>query len=164
MSKNRSGIVERRRDRGQSISINYTLSLIIVTVMMAGLFISMSTYLDDERERVTRSELSVLGNRITADIATADRLARTSDGGRVEVRTSIPPAVAGVDYVVDISSTQYRSTNYWNVTVTLKSSTVSVEKTVKVRTAHEVADSSLNGGPYIVRYRGNADEIEVEDE
>lgn len=163
MRKDRSGLAHRRRDRGQSVSINYTLSLIIITVMMAGLFISMSSFLDDERERVTRSELSVLGNRITADIATADRLASATDDSSVEVRTTIPPSVAGVDYEVDITSTQYRSTSYWNVTVTLRGPSVGVEKTVKVRTAHEVVDSSLNGGPYIVRYRGNADEIEVKD-
>lgn len=161
-SRDRSGLAPRRRDRGQSVSINYTLSLIIVTLLMSGLFIAMSDFLDDERERTTRSELTVLGNRIAADIATADRLARTSDDGVVEVRTTIPRTVAGSEYDVDIASTQVGSTGYWDVEITLQAPVVSVLRTVQVRTDIEVVDSDVDGGRYVVHFDGST--IEVTDD
>lgn len=155
----RSGIAPRRRDRGQSVSINYTLSLIIVTVLMSGLFIAMSDYLDDERERTTRSELTVLGNRVAADIATVDRLAQASNDGTVEVRTTIPRTVAGSEYQVDIASTQVGSTSFWDVEITLQAPVVSVVRTVRVRTDTEVVDSDLNGGRYVVQFDGSSMEV-----
>ena len=160
--RDRSGLAPRRRDRGQSVSITYTLSLIIVTVLISGLFISMSGFLDSERERVTRSELTVLGNRIAADISTADRLARTTDDGEVEVRTTIPESVAGSEYDVEISSTQFGTTSFYDVTVTLQEPETQVTRTVRVRTDFEVVTSRLNGGPYVVHFDGT--DIEVTDD
>lgn len=161
--RDRSGLSPRRTDRGQSVSINYTVSLVIVTVLMSGLFISMSGFLETEQKRATRSELTVLGNRIAADIATVDRLARTSNGGSVEVRTTIPRSVAGSEYEVDVSSSQFKGASAaWNVTITLRGSDVDVSRTVEARTTVEVADSDLNGGPYVVSYDGTT--IEVDDE
>jgi hypothetical protein len=151
------------RDRGQSVTINYTLSLIIVTLLISGLFIAMSGYLDTQRERVTRSEFDVLGNRLAADIATADRLARAGDDAQVNVRTSIPAAVAGIDYNVDIESSPFKSSTWHNVTVTLRSPRLDVERTLHVRTANEVSDSSLSGGAYVVHYHGNSGKLEVHD-
>lgn len=159
----RSGLAPRRSDRGQSISINYTISLVIVTVMMSGLFLSMSGFLEDERERTTRSELTVLGNRIAADIATADRLALTVEDGRVEVRTTIPRSVAGSEYEVDVTSSGFDGgTDSWNVTISLRASDTGVSQTVSVRTDHEVVDSDLNGGPYVVTSDGTV--VEVDDD
>jgi hypothetical protein len=151
------------RDRGQSVTINYTLSLIIVTLLISGLFIAMSGYLETQRERVTRSEFDVLGNRLAADIATTDRLARAGDDAQVEVRTAIPAAVAGIDYNVDVESTPFKSSNWHNVTITLRSPRLGVERTLRVRTANEVGDSSLSGGPYEVHYHDSSGELEVHD-
>lgn len=152
----------RRGDRGQSVSINYTLSLMIVTLLMAGLFISMGGYLEDERTRATRSELDVLGNRIAADIAAADRLAETSSndaGAEVRVVTRIPEAVAGTEYYASISSSG--GPDRWTVSIELVAPTVNVERTVTTTTRFEVVDSRLSGGRYRVVYDGAAGEIEV---
>lgn len=147
------------RDRGQSVAINYTLSLIIVTVLISALFMSMSDFMGDERERVTRSELEVLGNRITADIATTDRLARATDGdARTEIRTDIPPDVAGVDYSVTITSATAGS-GYYDVEVQLRAPAVDVNRNVSVRTSTEVSNSRLIGGSYRVVYGGSTIEV-----
>lgn len=158
----RSGPGLPPRDRGQSISINYTLSLIIVTVLIAGLFVAMSGYLETERENVTRAELEVLGNRIAADIATADRLARTTEtDARVEVRTTIPRSVAGSEYEVTITSSDPGLNEQFNVEIELRAPTVGVSKNVSTRTEIEVDNSNLHGGPFEVVYDGTT--IEVKD-
>lgn len=160
----RSGLTPR--DRGQSVSINYTLSLVIVTMLIAGLFVSMSGFLETERENVTRAELQVLGNRIAADIATVDRLARSTKGdARVVVRTTIPRSVAGSEYEVTItsSSNTLPSDGYthYDVEIELEAPTVGVTKNVSTRTKFEVVDSDLYGGPFEVVYDGST--IEVKD-
>lgn len=151
---------QSKRDRGQSVSINFTLSLIIVTLLMSGLFISMSGFLDSERERVTRSELDVLGNRIAADISTADRLAQSTSGdAAVSVTTTIPPRVAGSRYQVEITSSQFKSSDFYNVSVNLQAPVVSVNRTVKTRTRSEVVTSTIDGGEYTVAFDGSTLEV-----
>jgi len=143
------------RDRGQSISINYTLSLVIVSVLMSGLFISMSGFLDTERTRVTRSEFEVLGNRVAADIATADRLAETTESNAgVEVETAIPPRVAGSWYTVTITS-QPAGSGQFVVEIQLDAREVDVSKNVSTKTEFEVVNSRLTGGSYVVSFDGS---------
>lgn len=157
-----SGLPARSSDRGQSISINFTLSLVIVTLLMSGLFMSVSGFLDTERERVTRSEFEVLGNRIAADISTVDRLAQTTDGdAEVRVTTKIPARVGGTDYEVTITSSQFASTGYYDVEVQFRAPEVGVSRNVSTRTDFAVVGSKLIGGRYTVVYDGT--DIEVND-
>lgn len=159
--RSRSGLPPR--DRGQSISINYTMSLIVVTVLISGLFIATNDFLEDERENVTRSELEVLGNRIAADVATTDRLARSTDGdARVEVRTTIPRSVAGSEYEVTITSSSPADIEHYDVEIQLRAPGTRVTKNVTTRTAFAVEDSHLNGGPFEIVYDGST--IEVNDD
>jgi type II secretory pathway pseudopilin PulG len=150
------------RDRGQSISINYTLSLVIVSLMMSGLFISMSGYLDSEREQVTRSEFEVLGNRLAADISTADRVARTTTGGgEVRIRTSIPESVAGSSYSIVVSSSSTGS-GFYDVEIQFRAPQYGVSQNVTTRTKFEVVDGGVRNGPYEVVFTGST--LEVRDD
>lgn len=164
MRRDRSGLAPRRRDRGQSISVNYTLSLIIVTVLISGLFIAMSGYLDAERERVTRSELSVIGNRLAADIATTDRLANVTTNGKAEVRTDVPSTIAGADYNYDVGSWSPGSgVPFYIVELTFKAPDTQVQRTIRVKTAHEVVnDTDINGGRFVVTYTSASGTLEVD--
>lgn len=151
------------RTRGQSIAINYTMSLIIVTMLISGLFISMSAYLENERENVTHAELEVLGNRIAADISTTDRLAQTTEGdSRAEIHTSIPASVAGSQYEVTITSNSPPGIDYYNVEIQLRARGTGEAKNVSTRISNEVTGSNLNGGDYVVVYDGTT--IEVTDD
>jgi hypothetical protein len=150
------------RDRGQSISINYTLSLVIVSVMISGLFIAMSGYLDDERAQVTRSEFEVLGNRLAADISTADRVARTTGtGAEVRIRTSIPDSVAGSSYSILVTSSPTGS-GFHDVEIQFKASQYGVSRNVSTRTKYEVVDGGVRNGPYEVVFTGST--LEVRDD
>lgn len=162
MTRRGDGLPPRLRDRGQSVAINYTFSLIIVALLMSGLFIAMSGFLETERENVTRAEFEVLGNRIAADISTADRLARTTTGdAQVQVRTKIPQMVAGSEYDVTITSSPAPGGGY-DVAIELWASEVSVGKNVSTRTQLEVTSSSLDGGKYVISSDGTT--IEVDDD
>lgn len=161
MARRGARLPPRQQERGQSIAINYTFSLIIVSVLMSGLFIAMSGFLDNERENVTRSEFDVLGNRIAADIATVDRLALTTSGDAdVRVRTEIPPTVAGTEYEVTITSTPVSGA--FEVEIELRAQDVSIVKNVSTRTRLPVTTSTFGGGAFEVSSDGST--IEVDDD
>lgn len=145
-------------DRGLSVAVNYTLSLVIVAMLMSGLFMSMSSVLVSEREQTVQGEFDVLGNRVAADISAADQLASTTGGsGSVEIHTTIPSQVAGTDYLVQIASVAVG--DYYLVVIEFESRQVAVTREITVKTQHEVATASFSGEDYVIEFVGGKLEV-----
>lgn len=147
-------------ERAISVSVNYILSLVIVTMIISGLFIGMNGFVQTERKNTVRSEFDVLSNRLTADLAAADRLAQTTSGptASVEVYTEIPQQVAGVGYEIEITATD--AGDYYDVTIRLTSNRFGIERVAEVRTANEVVDTTVSGGPYVITFDGSTLEVD----
>lgn len=124
------------RDRGVSTVVTWSLTLLITTILVAGLVVATGGQIEDRASSVTETELEVVGQQVAADIQIADRLARGGD--TVVVRTSLPDrtAVGGYRVAVRTSGTA--------VSVVLESGDVSVSVPVANRTA--VRESSVTGG------------------
>ena len=136
-------------ERAVSTTLTYVLTLTIVTLLISGLFVSTSSFVDGQRERAIRSEFAVIGNRIAANLATADRLARTIDGsGHVSISESLPSSVASSTYRVNVSSDP--SGPPYDVTLELTSTDPRVTVSVSVRTRTDVVDASVVGGDVTV--------------
>ncbi|MFC7155115.1 hypothetical protein ACFQPA_06550 [Halomarina halobia] len=90
-------------DRATSVQIGYTLSLAITAVLISGVLITAGGVVDSRQEQTVRSELTVVGERIAADLMTADRLA-TAGGSEVRVDVSLPARVAGASYRVTVDT------------------------------------------------------------
>lgn len=158
-------------DRGASVPINYTISIVIVTVLMTGLIVAASGQLDAQQERTAESDFAVLGNRMAADISAADRLAQTTENKSagevtVQVRTSIPDTSAGASYTIDVTSNAIGAGDAYRVVVTLESRGVDVSETIRLKTGTEVADATVTGGDYRIEYvdddgDGDLDTLEV---
>lgn len=149
------------------MTVNYTLALVITTLMVSGLFLGMNTLLENERREALRSEFAVLGNRITADLAAADRLAQTVSGPdqRVTVSTTIPDTVAGQKYTMTVVSDGVDAdgdpaVEYYDVTVYLDSKGLGVNRSISLRTVTPVAYSRLPGGDYEIVYDGTDMEVQ----
>lgn len=135
-------------DRAVSIPMTYVMMLGIVAILSAGLFVGMGELVEDQHERSVRSGLSVAGNRLAADLAAADRLARTVDGsGTVRLTVNLPERVAGSTYLVDISGSA--ADGYELV---LTSTKPEVTATVAVETHHTVENGTVDGGRLVVVY------------
>ncbi|MFC7057449.1 DUF7266 family protein [Halovenus salina] len=67
-----------RSNRSVSIALNYVLVLGISTVLIAGLLVAGTTFVEDNRERVIDSELTVIGNHIAGNIEQVDRFVDAS--------------------------------------------------------------------------------------
>lgn len=147
-----------RNTRAVSPVFAYVLTLAITTLLIAGLLIAASGYVDEQRESVTENELEVLGQQLSADIAAADRLARTDGATATWVQRDIPRDIVGSTYTVHIRSDGAGPTEYY-LELTAADLDVSIEVGIATQTALEI--TSVGGGSVIVEYDESANMIVV---
>jgi len=144
-------------ERAVSPVVGYVLTLGISTLLMSGLLIAAGGFVDTQREQTTESELQVIGQQVSADIAAADRLHRTDGATDVVIRRELPDSVVGSQYTVFV-----RSDNDGPTDVYLRLRTVRPEVTAEVGVTNEtnVAESAAGGGEIEIRVTG-AGNLEV---
>lgn len=146
------------RDRGVSHTLSYALTLGISTLLVVGLLTAGGSFVESQRNGVVDSELEVVGERLAADIATADRLVRMSDGSaHASVRSRLPASVADLSYTVEIVAAD------GNVSVEL--TTPTLDRTVRTNVANTtaIAPGAVAGGDVRIAYNRTAGRLEVRD-
>lgn len=144
----------RGDDRGVSTALGYVLNVGVAAILVTMLLFSAGSLVETQRDRAVETELRVVGDRVAADLAAADRLARASDGGSVQYAVRAPPRVAGFEYDVHVNESG-------NDTVVLDADRSDVTITVEFRTEIPVENATVSGGDFVVVYDG--DRLEVED-
>jgi hypothetical protein len=133
--------------RAQSINISYTIGLGLALILVTGLLIAGGDFVDNQRERAARVELQVLGQQLSADMSTADRLAQTAESDEtVTVRRSFPETIAGSGYrirVVERPNAVLRLTTDGDPGVTV---------TVELANQTSVAATNVSGGNLRINY------------
>jgi len=145
-------------ERGVSPVVGYVLTLGISTLLVSGLLIAAGGFVDDQRERTSRSELRIIGQQVSADIAAADRLNRTDGAAQVRITQSIPERVVGSQYTVAVRADGNGPTDPY-----LELTTARPEVTVAVGVTNQtnVVESSVSGGEIEVAYNSTAGGLEV---
>lgn len=137
-----------RRDRAVSMSLNYTMTLAIATILVTGLLIASTNFVENQREDVIRDELAVIGQQVASDLARADRLVTAADSNgsnlTVSVNQTFPERVAGSTYHMSIDSSD-------NLVLTAAGLDVRVTVGLVVQTELET-NSSAYGGPVRIVY------------
>lgn len=87
-------------DRGVSIAVNHVMTIAITTVLVVGLLAGAGAVLDGERERSAEQSLETIGERLAADVASVDRLAK-DDPERVTINADHPRTVSGSSYTIE---------------------------------------------------------------
>lgn len=142
-------------ERAVSTTMGYVLVLVISSLLISGLVVAGGDYVESQRDQVAREELRVVGNQLAGGIADADRLANTSDGGKIRVNAWLPRSVVGGPYSIRIvSEPGYDGTN--ETTVVVSSDVADVSRNVTFYTSHEVEERTIGGGPVVVIFE-NAD-------
>lgn len=146
----------RRQSRGVSITLNYVLALGISSILVTGLLIAGGGFVEDTRQRVVYSEMSVIGNHVAGNLEQADRLARASSGdATVQINETFQPQVTGSPYFVRLDNGSKQ------VVVNATELDVSVRINTTVQTALD--DSAFAGGGTIsVRYDQSNDQLVVD--
>ena len=136
-------------DRGVSTVVGYVLNVGIATLLITGLIFASGDLVGDQRERAVRSEFGVLGNRIAADLETADRLARVSNGGEVRVSSQLPTHISGRQYLISVEP----DGNDVDVVLQMDSPDVSVRVSMNNSTAIE--PTTIQGGSIVINGTGS---------
>lgn len=143
----------RESDRGVSTTLGYVLTLVITAVLVSGLLVGTGQYVDGQRERVVDRELSVLGERVAARTADADRMVRAGDGTEaIRVRVDLPRTVAGGSYRVAVNESAGATGTPAAHDITLTSGSGGQSVTVRVRTGTDIEAGTLAGGNLVVAY------------
>lgn len=146
-------------ERGVSTVVSYVLTLGISSLLIVGLLVATTGYVDSQRQATVRDEMEVLGQHLAFDLEAADRLVQSGDE-TVEISRNLPETVTGVAYHVEVDTSGSLTT----LRLTTERPEVTVE--VDVRTSTSVASSSgdsdvVDGGTVVVEY--DAGELEVHD-
>lgn len=140
--------------RGVSTTLGYVLNLGVAAILITTLMVAAGTLVDEQTDRAIRTELDVLGDRIAADVAATDRLARASDGGRVRYDVGIPRRVVGTAYEVRINESG-------NDRIVLDAVRSEVTVTVAYDSQTPVEPATRRGGPFALVYENGT--VVVED-
>lgn len=143
-------------DRATSTTLAYVLTLGIATILVSGLIVAGSTFVEDRREQVIRQELQVVGEHIASNIDQVDRYVRAGDDvSTARVQQNLPNSVSGATYNVKLSDGS-------DPTLFLNSTQPDVTVTVNITTLTDVGASDAGGGSIVAKYDESADEIVIE--
>lgn len=132
-------------DRAVSVTVGYVMTLAVSTLLLSGLFIAGGSFVETERERAAQGELTVIGERIAADLGTVDRLAASASSREeltINRSLTLPDRVSGTGYRIRIEATNSAGT------VALESDRTDATVEVPFRTSRNlsVRNATLNGG------------------
>jgi hypothetical protein len=133
-------------ERAVSITLNYVLAIAISAVLVTGLLIAGGNFVGDQQESVVRNELSVVGQRLAADLERVDRMVAAGDDvDAARINRSLPTAAVGERYDIELDASPEPE-----LVLTADGADVSVSVTISNRTP--LADSSVGSGSVAVVY------------
>jgi hypothetical protein len=133
-------------ERGQSITLSYTLGIGIATILVTGLLIAGAGFVSDQRERAAEVELRVVGQQLASDVEATDRLVQSGDRNTaVSISRSLPQSVAGSGYTVELVE---QSDPY----IRLESQQQDVVVRIEFSNQTAVDGSVVGGGQVLVNY------------
>jgi len=146
-----------RSERAVSTALGYTLSLAIASLLVTGLLIAGSDFVDDRREEVLQDELSVVGEQVASDVARVDRLAVAGTGTtKITLNQTYPERVTGSTYQISFETSPDR--------IVLASTDPSIRVTVDINTVTPLASgASTDGGAVQTAYDSSTNELVIQD-
>lgn len=142
----------RPDDRAVSTTVGYALTLGVAALLITGLLIAGGGFLEDQREVTTETQLEVIGEQVSADISSADRLS-ASDADEVNITRNLPDSVTGSQYTISVRTSPQTH---------LELRSVDPEVTVRVDVAVQEASlvaTDIGGGNIQVSYNRTSDEL-----
>jgi len=131
-------------ERGVSTVVGYVLNITVALLLVTGLLVATSDYVATQRHQAAETQATVVTERLVNDLATADRLARTSDADRVTVAANAPERIVGHGYRVTVTDVGDAA----RIRLDVRGSSVAVTRTVAV--GLDVQNDSRSGGPLTV--------------
>jgi hypothetical protein len=125
----------------------------ITAVLISGLIIAGVQLVDRQRDLTGDSGLRTIGERLTTELTTVDRLASTGARSNLSVRTHHPTTVAGLPYRVRLVTDPggCESTPCLHLTT----NDPDIETRIAFSSSTAVAPSTASGGSVVVAFNGS---------
>ncbi|MEZ3164070.1 hypothetical protein ABNG03_07980 [Halorubrum sp. RMP-47] len=152
-------------DRAVSVTVGYVMTLAISTMLLSGLFVAGGSFVETERERAAHGELTVVGERIAADLGTVDRVASSAsspDDLTVNRSLTLPDRVSGSGYRIRVTANDTAGT----IALTSDATDASVEVPFRTSENVTVANATVDGGDLRIwwdPYAGSDGQVVVDD-
>lgn len=141
--------------RAVSVTVGYVMTLAISTLLLSGLFVAGGSFVETERERAAQGELTVVGERVAADLMTVGRLAASASGPgglTVDRPVTLPDRAAGRSYRIRVTATETAGT----VAVESDRTDAAVEVPFRTDAAVAVQNATVRGGDLRIRWDPDA--------
>ena len=135
-------------DRAVSVAVGYVLNFAVAALLISGLLIAGGSLIESQTKQVTADELSVVGHQLADDLSSADRLVRAGETSTVSIRSDLPRRTAAGGYTIEIEVEE----NSDKGTIELRTTDPEVTVRVLFRSATELEDGSVTGGPVSIEY------------
>jgi len=130
------------RERAQSSTIGYVLSIAVATLLIVSLVAGVGTFVENRQEQAIRDQLTVIGERMATQLTATDTLATRE--GTVYVEPGIPDRAVGMNYRVQLDASGEQ--------LVLSTADPAVSVRVSVVTTRPLADSTTEGTDIAIRY------------
>ena len=152
-------------DRAVSIAVTHVLTLGISAILITGLMLGAGALIDGEKERGAQHSLETIGERLSGELSSVDRVAANdsaNSAGNVTLRVDHPRTVSGSTYSIELTDDcSGPLVNKTETCLILTPQSEDVEVQVPVTTNASVdPDASAHGGPITITYDGT--EISME--
>lgn len=154
----------RRDDRGVSTTVTYSLTVLITTILVAGLIYSASTTVKTEREQAAANELTVVGERLVREIVGMDALVDAGEDTTARMRVDHPRRVVGATYTVTLQpggGDPCESTDRPCLVLVAEELDVTATMPFKTATNTSLVNTTVQGGELVVVYEDG--EVAVEE-
>ena len=150
-------------ERGVSEVIGHLLSLSLVTVVMVGMVVGGTSYLDTRTEISTANTLDTQGEQVSRNIMTVDRLVRkSSSGGEIGQQVDLPEDVETGSYTITVVNKSMAGSSAACDRQCLVLEADDVRRTVYFATEYPVKGGTVQGGALYVNRPEGGDKIELE--
>lgn len=144
--------MSRTDERAISTVVSHVMSVGITTLLIISLVATATGFLEGHQQRSATEEIETIGNRLAGELATADRLARYSDG--VRVTTELPERVAGSRYTVQLLHGSCGAVPT-DTCLQLRAGAHDISTLVAVRNDTELSLESRGGGTFVITSAGS---------
>ena len=143
---------DRSSDRAVSATVNYVLALAITSILISGLLIAGSGYMESQRTIAVGNALDVQNEQLADSIGEIDRLAAAMDesDGEAAIRVNLLDRV--IDRSYDIAVTNETAPDDRRYTYRLEATSGDVERDTLVKTSTPIQETSVRGGSTVIRY------------
>lgn len=145
--------------RSLSVTLNYVIVLGITAILISGLIFAGGTFVEDQRDRAIRGELTVIGTHLASNVEQVDRYVEAGEGpSAAYVNQSFQRQVTGQNYDVELLANDGEPAPP-QLVLGAAGTDVTVRVNVTIRT--DVVETVAQGGTISVAYDDSEDAVVI---